>query len=200
MNGQREENRNPPTCWIIAEPNGAGKTTFALEYLPNVAGCLHFINADLIAAGLSPLAPERQLLAAGRIFLQKIETRIAAREDFAFETTLSGRSYLRMIKRLRRDGWLVRLIYLALPNVEMSKLRVAERVAHGGHDIPATDIERRFPRSLRNLLNEFSKRVDSCSCYMNDQGSPVLVYEQHGGTRIIERDDYYQLFIKEAEK
>ncbi len=200
MNGQREESRKFSTCWIIAGPNGAGKTTFALEYLPNVAGCIHFINADLIAAGLSPLAPERQLLAASRIFLQKIETRIAAREDFAFETTLSKRSYLRLIERLRRDGWRVRLIYLALPSVEMSKLRVAERVAHGGHDIPAADIERRFSRSLRNLLNEFSKLVDGCSCFMNDEENPILVFEQHGDARDIAREDYYQLLIKDAEQ
>ena len=83
-----------PTCWIIAGPNGAGKTTFALEYLPKVAGCTHFINADLIAAGLSPLAPERELVAASRILLREIEERIAMGEDFAFETTLAGRGYL----------------------------------------------------------------------------------------------------------
>jgi predicted ABC-type ATPase len=84
-----------PTCWIIAGPNGAGKTTFALEYLPR-AGCSHFINADLIAAGLAPFAPERELLAASRIFLRELEVRSAARENFAFETTLAGRTYLRL--------------------------------------------------------------------------------------------------------
>ncbi len=120
-----------PTCWIIAGPNGAGKTTFALECLPKVAGCTNFINADLIAAGLSPLAPERELIAASRIFLREIKEYIARRDDFAFETTLAGRTYLRLIERLKSDGWQVELIYLALPSVEMSKLRVAERVAHG---------------------------------------------------------------------
>ena len=124
-----------PTCWIIAGPNGAGKTTFALEYLPQAAGCTHFINADLIAAGLSPLAPDRELLAASRLFLREIEARVAAREDFAFETTLAGRTYLRLIGQLQLHGWRVELIYLALPSVEMSKLRVLERVAHGGHNI-----------------------------------------------------------------
>ena len=77
-----------PTCWIIAGPNGAGKTTFAMDYLPNVANCKNFINADLIAAGLSPLAPAQNLLAASRIFLSKIEDSIITYEDFAFETTL----------------------------------------------------------------------------------------------------------------
>lgn len=189
-----------PTCWIIAGPNGAGKTTFALEYLPQVAGCTYFINADLIAAGLSPLAPERELMAASRIFLQEIEERIEAHEDFALETTLAGRTYLRMVERLRADGWRVELIYLALPSVEMSKLRVAERVAHGGHNIPVTDIERRFPRSLNHLMNDFSLRVDSCACFMNEGESPVLVFEQQGIERTIVHDDYYQLLLNEARR
>ncbi|CAM2006377.1 hypothetical protein APED_06895 [Acanthopleuribacter pedis] len=90
-----------PTCWIIAGPNGAGKTTFAMDYLPSVARCTYFINADLIAAGLSPLAPERELVAASRLLLQEIEARIESGVDFAFETTLAGRGYLKLIKRLR---------------------------------------------------------------------------------------------------
>lgn len=189
-----------PICWIIAGPNGAGKTTFALEYLPRVAGCSHFINADLIAAGLAPLAPERELLAASRIFLHEIEVRVREREDFAFETTLAGRTYLRLVERLRRDGWCVELIYLALPSAEMSKLRVAERVAHGGHAIPLADIERRFPRSLRHLLDDFSHRVDRCACFMNDGENPVLVFEQRGDERDIAHGDYYQLLTEEAGK
>lgn len=151
-----------PVCWIIAGPNGAGKTTFALEYLPQVVQCLRFVNADLIAAGLSPLAPDRELLAASRLFLAEIEACIQQREDFAFETTLAGRSYLKLVRRLRAGGWRVELIYLALPSVEMSLLRVAERVAHGGHHIPTADIERRFSRSLSNLFERFSLTVDDC--------------------------------------
>lgn len=144
--------KNSPTCWIIAGPNGAGKTTFALEFLPR-ASCMHFINADLIAAGLAPLAPERELLAASRLVLRELETRITARDSFAFETTLAGRTHLRLVERLRQQSWRVELIYLALPSPEMSALRVAERVAHGGHNIPQPDIQRRFPRSLRHLLH-----------------------------------------------
>ncbi|MCF6178015.1 MAG: zeta toxin family protein [Geopsychrobacter sp.] len=185
-----------PTCWIIAGPNGAGKTTFALEYLPKVAGCTHFINADLIAAGLSPLAPERELLAASRIFLKEIEARIEQREDFAFETTLAGRTYLRLITRLQSDGWRVELVYLALPSVEMSKLRVAERVVHGGHNIPLRDIERRFPRSLNNLLNDFSHRVDHCLCFMNDGENPVPVFEQKKHHRNILHEDFFQSLLE----
>jgi predicted ABC-type ATPase len=174
-----------PTCWIIAGPNGAGKTTFALQHLPTVANCRNFVNADLIAAGLSPLAPETEQLAASRLFLREIETRIQARQDFAFETTLSGRSYLKLIKRLRTESWRVELIYLALPNVEMSILRVAERVNHGGHNIPSSDIERRFPRSLQNLLTEFSAAVDLTQCFMNDGELPQPIFVQQGSTRNI---------------
>lgn len=187
-----------PICWIIAGPNGAGKTTFALEYLPQVAQCSRFVNADLIAAGLSPLAPERELLAASRLFLREIETCIAQREDFSLEITLAGRSYLKLIRRLRADGWRVELIYLALPSMEMSKLRVAERVAHGGHNIPVADIERRFARSLDNLLNTFSAQVDACRCFMNSDATPELVFEQQGEVRSVVHTEYYQHLLKEA--
>jgi len=163
-----------PTCWIIAGPNGAGKTTFALRFLPEIANCSHFINADLIAAGLSPLAPERELLTASRIYLREIQNHIQQREDFAFETTLSGRSYLRLVEQLQTSGWRVELIYLALPNSEVSHFRVAERVTHGGHNIPTADIKRRFPRSLSNLLNDFSHRVDQCQCYLNADNEPSI--------------------------
>jgi len=189
-----------PTCWIIAGPNGAGKTTFALHYLPQVVGCRHFINADLIAAGIAPLAPEREMLAASRLFLRELEARIAARESFAFETTLAGRSYLRRVERLRGDGWRVELIYLALPSAEMSALRVAERVAHGGHSIALDDVVRRFPRSLRHLLDDFSPRVDRCTCFMNDGHSPVLVFEQHGPQRDVVHEDWYRLLAEEARR
>lgn len=187
------------TCWIIAGPNGAGKTTFALEYLPQVAQCSRFVNADLIAAGLSPLAPERELLAASRLFLGEIEACITQREDFAFETTLAGRSYLKLVRRLQTAGWRVELIYLALPSMEMSKLRVAERVAHGGHSIPVADIERRFARSLGNLLYSFSTQVDACRCFMNSDASPELVFEQQGEVRNVLHMPYYQHLLKEAE-
>lgn len=191
-------NRSTPICWIIAGPNGAGKTTFALQYLPTVANCRNFVNADLIAAGLSPLSPETKLLTASRLFYREIENRIQARQDFAFETTLSGRSYLKLIKRLRAAGWWVELIYLALPNVEISRLRVAERVVHGGHNIPLQDIERRFPQSLRNLLIEFSVAADRTQCFMNDGESPQLIFLQQGKTREIFNFELFDQLTHEA--
>jgi len=188
-----------PTCWIIAGPNGAGKTTFALEYLPKVALCRHFINADLIAAGLSPLAPEQQLLAASRLFLHEIEEHIVAGQDFAFETTLAGRSYLKLIRRLQAGGWRVELIYLALPNAEMSRLRVAERVAHGGHDIPVESIARRFPRSLHNLFQLFSPLADQTRCFMNNDTAPELVFQQHADQRQVLHHEFFQILQQKAQ-
>lgn len=189
-----------PTCWIIAGPNGAGKTTCALEYLPTVANCRRFINADLIAAGLSPLAPEQQLLAASRLFLREIEDSIAAAQDFAFETTLAGRSYLKLVARLLAQGWRVELIYLALPSAEMSRLRVAERVAHGGHDISAADIARRFPRSLHNLIHLFAPMVSQTRCFMNNGAAPELVFHQQSGAQhSVVNPTFFDLLLHEAQ-
>ncbi len=187
-----------PVCRIIAGPNGAGKTTFALKYLPEVAPGTAFVNADLIAAGLSPLAPEQQLFAASRLFLQQIEQHVAEGRDFAFETTLSGRGYLRLVRRLRSAGWRVELIYLALPNVEMSRLRVAERVAHGGHSITPEDIARRFPRSLRNLLDVYAGAVDHARCLLNSGPFPEIVFVQDGDKRTIFSQTVYDQLVKEA--
>lgn len=186
-------NEQQPTCWVIAGPNGAGKTTFALKYLPDVAGCHHFVNADLIASGLAPLAPENEWLAASRLFLKEIKRHVEAGHDFGFETTLSGRGYLRLIKRLKAAGWRVELIYLALPNVEMAKMRVIERVRHGGHDIPAPDIERRFVRSLENLFGRYASLVDRALCFLNSGEQPELVFTQQGEQREVKQPEILDL-------
>ena len=187
-----------PICRIIAGPNGAGKTTFALRYLPQVAPGTAFVNADLIAAGLSPLAPEQQMIAASRLFLQQIERHISDVRDFAFETTLSGRGYLRLMRRLRSDGWRVDLLYLALPTAELSRLRVVERVAHGGHSIPAADIARRFPRSLRNLLDVYAGAADHVWCFLNSGPIPDIVFVQKGADRTILNHAVYDQLLTEA--
>ena len=189
---------NKPTCWIIAGPNGAGKTTFALKYLPDVAQCNNFVNADLIAAGLSPFAPEKELLAASRLFLKEMRRFIAQRESFGFETTLSGRSYLKLIRELLASGWQVELIYLALPDVEMSVQRVAERVAHGGHSVAEDVIRRRFPRSLSNLLYSFSEKVSSVHCFMNSSDAPEIIFMQEEKQRKIVNQAAFDLLVKKA--
>lgn len=189
-----------PTCTIIAGPNGAGKTTFALRYLPDVAGHRRFVNADSIAAGLSPLAPEAELVQASRLFLAEIEAHIQGREDFAFETTLAGRGYLRLIKRLKDEGWHVVVMYLALVDVAASAQRVAERVRYGGHDIARPAIERRFPRSLANLFHHFGTVCDQVTCYDNTGDTPVLVFEQSDGPPNIYDPDRFEHLQNEASR
>ncbi len=184
-----------PVCTIIAGPNGAGKTTFALKYLSEVTHCRHFINADLIASGLSPLSPELEQVAASRLFLGKIRQAVERKEDFAFETTLSGRAHLRRIRDLQENAWRVELIYLYLPDVEMSIERVAERVRHGGHDIPLQSILRRYPRSLNNLLNLYAPICDSTICMDNSSETPKRVVTETPGTRSIEAPSIYEKLV-----
>ncbi len=132
------------------------------------------------------------MVAASRLFLNEIKNHIAQKTDFAFETTLSGQGYLRLIENLRNDDWHVELIYLALPTVDMSIERVAERVKHGGHNIPLKDIERRFPRSARNLLLKYSHLVNECTCIMSVNETPELIFIQKQDERTVVNEEHYQ--------
>ena len=134
----------PKRIVIIAGPNGAGKTTFAKEYLPREVGFPDFINVDLIAVGLSPFAPEDVRFRAGRLMLEEINRRTAKGLSFAFETTLSGRAYAKLIARWQNSGYHVKLIFLSLPSAQLAVIRVAARVAQGGYDVPEAVILRRF--------------------------------------------------------
>jgi predicted ABC-type ATPase len=162
---------------IIAGPNGAGKTTFAREFLPNEAGCPLFINADLIAAGLSPFAPEAASVRAGRIMLEEIKAHARARHSFAFETTLSGLMYARLIPQWRHQRYRVKLFYLSLATPELAVARVAARVAQGGHGVPEDVIRRRYVAGWRNFQQKFKLLVDAWAHYDNSGESPVLVQQ-----------------------
>ena len=157
---------------IIAGPNGAGKTTFAREYLVKEADCPDFINVDLIAAGLSPFDPDRAAIRAGRLMISEIERRVRKGESFAFETTLSGHGYARMIPKWRRAGYRVRLIFLSLPTAEIAIVRVAMRVAQGGHNVANAVIRRRFNSGLRNFQDVYMKMVDRWEWYDNAGSLP----------------------------
>lgn len=162
---------------IIAGPNGAGKTTFAREFLPNEAGCFVFVNADLIAAGLAPFDPARVVLRAGRLMLAEIHAHAGKGESFAFETTLSGRHYARLIPQWRSLGYKVKLIFLSLPTPAMAIERVRVRVAQGGHYVPANIIRRRFFSGLRNFENIYLDLVDVWALYDNSGVKPLLLDE-----------------------
>lgn len=160
---------------IVAGPNGAGKTTFAREFLPEDAACPIFVNADLIAAGLAPFAPETAAVQAGRVMLKELQRHFAARENFAFETTLSGRGYLRLIQQWQSAGYRVKLIFLQLDSPEEAIARVAQRVKQGGHHIPEAIIRRRFTAGRKNFENLYAPLVDSWALYDNAGDQPLLL-------------------------
>ncbi len=150
---------------IIAGPNGAGKTTLARELLPNEANTNTFINADLIAAGLDPLQPERAAFRAGRMMLEMIDACVRRGESFAFETTLSGRGYARMIPRWQEQGYWVTLIFLRVSSPEVTIERVRQRVIEGGHHVPEDVIRRRFHSGLENFQNIYRDLVNEAIIY-----------------------------------
>lgn len=164
-----------PRIVIIAGPNGAGKTTFARAFLPREAKLTRFINADLIAAGLSPFAPEAAAIKAGRLMLEEIGACAARGESFAFETTLSGLGYLRHIREWRAAGYHLSLFFLALPDADLAIARVAERVRQGGHHIPEDVIRRRFKAGRENFEQRYRTAVDSWALYDNAGDEPALI-------------------------
>jgi predicted ABC-type ATPase len=141
-----------PDLYIIAGPNGAGKTTASFTILPQIFKCREFVNADEIARGLSPFNPESVAFEAGRIMLQRIEQLVEANQTFAFETTLSTRSYVKLIERCRGQGYTINLIFLWLNSPELAAERVQTRVEKGGHSIPEDVIRRRYEKGLRNFV------------------------------------------------
>ncbi len=146
-----------PTVFVLAGPNGAGKTTFAKSYLPHFAGCREFVNADLIAAGLSPFNPESQSIAAGRLMLQRIDGLIELRETFALETTLAGRAHARRLRWMKEEiGYEIELLYFWLPTADFAVRRVAIRVSQGGHNIPEAVIRRRYNLGISNFAKLYS--------------------------------------------
>jgi predicted ABC-type ATPase len=180
--------------YIIAGPNGVGKTTFAREFLPHYADCKNFVNADLIAQGVAPFSPETAALRAGRMMLNEIRSFSKRRESFAFETTLSGRSYLALIRVLKRRGYKVHLFFLFVENVDVALFRIDQRVIKGGHDIPELVVRRRFDRSLGNFFREYQPIVDSWHLFDNTGSTPVTIAFRTGTKpRIIDRDTYQRL-------
>ncbi len=162
---------------IIAGPNGAGKTTFAREFLPFEADCPTFVNADLIAAGIAPFQPETVAFRAGRLMLQELAHHAAEGRSFAFETTLSGRTYAPMIDAWRASGYTVKLIFLSLVSADEAVARVANRVRQGGHNIPADTIRRRFDAGLVQFRDTYRHRVDFWQLFDNSGDAPQLLEE-----------------------
>jgi predicted ABC-type ATPase len=170
-----------------------------LRYLPQIADCRNFVNADLIAYGFSPFDSLSAQYEAGRFFLHEIYANIDKRVDFAFETTLAGRSQIAMLKKLGLAGWQIILFFLWIPDAAFSRSRVRERVKSGGHDIPDDTISRRYPRVIHNLIKIYIPLCDKIVCYDNSGSEPVLIFGQDKNGLKIVNNDIYERIIRCAD-
>jgi predicted ABC-type ATPase len=164
-----------PRCIIIAGPNGAGKTTFAREFLAKEANVVHFVNTDLIAGGLSPLRPELAALTAGRLFLSELDRLAKRKNDFAFESTLSGLTYVNRLTRWKRAGYRIEIVYLRISSPRLALRRIAARVKQGGHNVPRADVLRRFTRSWNNFERHYLLLADEWTVYDNSGVKPRVI-------------------------
>jgi predicted ABC-type ATPase len=180
-----------PNLYVIAGPNGAGKTTFARVFLPKYVRCNRFVNPDLIAQGLAPFDPARAGIQAGRLVLLEVQRNIAARRDFAFESTLAGRTYRRILRKARTCGYRVAIFFLWLPHVNLAMERIVDRVAQGGHDVAEADVRRRFARTLANVRTEYGPLADVLYFFDNSGATPQLVFvEERGALTVLDEQGY----------
>lgn len=174
-----------PNLFIVAGPNGAGKTTYVRRFLPQEMRCREFVNADLIAAGLSPFSPDTAAFEAGRIMLRRLRELAARREDFSFETTLSGYGYVPFLADLRAAGYRLRLDFLWIPDLDITRNRVSQRVTKGGHNIPDEVQQRRFRVGIRHLAQHYRPLLHEWRIYDNTGREPHLVAREKDGVLTI---------------
>jgi predicted ABC-type ATPase len=187
------KNRN---VYIIAGPNGSGKTTFAVKFLPDYALCPNFVNADLIAQGISPFSPRTAAIKAGKLVLEQIHQFAGAGVDFAFETTLAGKLYINLFRTLKAKGYKIHVFFLWLPDADLAVSRIKSRVAQGGHDVPVADILRRFDRSISNFFRLYQPAIDSWMLFDNAGPVPVLIAEKKNGKIVIIDKGLYNHIVK----
>jgi predicted ABC-type ATPase len=187
------KNRN---VYIIAGPNGSGKTTFAVKFLPDYALCPNFVNADLIAQGISPFSPRTAAVKAGKLVLEQIHQFAGAGVDFAFETTLAGKLYVNLFRTLKAKGYKIHVFFLWLPDADLAVSRIKSRVAQGGHDVPVGDILRRFDRSISNFFRLYQPVIDSWMLFDNAGPVPVLIAERKNGKIAIIDKSLYNHIVK----
>lgn len=185
---------NPsPSVVVLAGPNGAGKTTASLEIIQDTLGIAEFVNADVIAKGLSGFAPERAALQAGRIMLERLHELAEARASFCFETTLASRSFAPWIKQLLKEGYLFHLFYFWLPSPEMAIARVAQRVRLGGHFVDDDTVRRRYQRGVENFFTLYKPLASTWSFYDNSQPKVSSLVARGRGTleAVVARPDLW---------
>jgi len=184
-----------PNLYIISGCNGAGKTTASYSVLPDMLDCKEFVNADEIARGLSPFQPDKVAIEAGRIMLKRISELLAQKVDFAFETTLSSKSYRNFVKEAQLKGYFVTLVYFWLNSVDLAIARVGKRVLAGGHNIPESTIRRRYRSGILNLSSIY---IPICNYWMivdNTEYPSKLVAEgfQNTDKQVYRQDIYNQI-------
>ncbi len=189
-----------PKLYIIAGPNGAGKTTFAKEFLPHYAKCSNFVNADLIAAGLSPFTPSTVSIKAGKLLLAEIDNFINSKVDFSFETTLAGKTYVNLIKEAKTKGYSIHIFFLWIPNDHLAKERIKQRVKQGGHHVPDGDVERRLSRSLKNFFELYVPLAYSWDIFDNSYIKPRAVVKFNEEGLHVSDKALYQKWMKLGDK
>lgn len=180
-----------PNLYIIAGCNGAGKTTASLTILPEILNCSEFVNADAIAAGLSPFHPESVAIEAGKLMLKRIDFLIEFKKDFALETTLSSKNHLQTIKKAQEQGFEITLLFFWLNSVELAKERVKIRVSKGGHDIPQEVIARRYERGLENL-DKYYALCNDWFVYDNSNNLSELIMDGNFQNRTIYNEETFK--------
>ena len=184
------------TLYIIAGANGAGKTTASYTVLPEILQCNNFVNADEIARGISPFAPYKVDLQAGRLMLKRIDELLSQDETFAIETTLATRTYIHLVEKAHKKNYKVFLVFLYLDSAEHAKNRVLQRVSEGGHGIPEEVILRRYKAGVRNLVNLYLPICDNVAIY-NNTYSPAVLIAKKNGKLIIENQEMRNNIIRQ---
>ena len=166
-----------PYLYIISGCNGAGKTTASFTILPELLNVKEFVNADEIARGLSPFQPQKVSIEAGKIMLRRLQELLNQKEDFAFETTLSSRSFVGLIKQAKELGYMVNLVYYWLDSVNLAIERVKIRVSEGGHHVSTDIVVRKYYAGLKNFINLYRDKVDFWILIDNSKTEPQLISE-----------------------
>jgi predicted ABC-type ATPase len=167
-----------PQLFMLGGPNGAGKTTSAMKLLPDFLRCKEYVNADSIAAGLSPFSPESTALQAGRLMVKRIHHLAQQKNDFSFETTMASRSFVTLLQKCKQQNYNINLIFLWLQTPLLAIKRIEKRVQDGGHNIPNNIVLRRYKRGIKNFLNLYSPIADSWILYDNSNITPIVIAQK----------------------